>query len=64
MTPSSSSKNVFRHLSAGGAGDSVVQAASAEIAAPMISSTLTTVVVFLPLVLVAALPAPSSPRWP
>jgi multidrug efflux pump subunit AcrB len=46
-------ENVFRHLSAGGVGERVVQAASAEIAAPMISSTLTTVVVFLPLVLVA-----------
>jgi CzcA family heavy metal efflux pump len=46
-------ENVFRHLSSGGARDKVVQQASAEIAAPMISSTLTTVVVFLPLVLVA-----------
>jgi CzcA family heavy metal efflux pump len=46
-------ENVFRHLSSGGARDAVVQQASAEIAAPMISSTLTTVVVFLPLVLVA-----------
>src|SRR5712691_7182434 len=46
-------ENVFRHLASGGARDQVVQQASAEIAAPMISSTLTTVVVFLPLVLVA-----------
>lgn len=46
-------ENVFRHLSSGGARDKIVQQASAEIAAPMISSTLTTVVVFLPLVLVA-----------
>jgi multidrug efflux pump subunit AcrB len=46
-------ENVFRHLSGGGARDKVVQQASAEIAAPMISSTLTTVVVFMPLVLVA-----------
>lgn len=48
-------ENVFRHLSSGGARDTVVQQASAEIAAPMISSTLTTVVVFLPLVLVAGI---------
>src|SRR5260370_29935930 len=46
-------ENVFRHLASGGARDKVVQQASAEIAAPMISSTLTTVVVFMPLVLVA-----------
>jgi CzcA family heavy metal efflux pump len=46
-------ENVFRHLSGGGKRDQIVQQASAEIAAPMISSTLTTVVVFLPLVLVA-----------
>jgi CzcA family heavy metal efflux pump len=46
-------ENVFRHLSAGGPPGAIVQQASSEIAAPMISSTLTTVVVFLPLVLVA-----------
>jgi CzcA family heavy metal efflux pump len=46
-------ENVFRHLSSGGSRETVVQHAAGEIAAPMISSTLTTVVVFLPLVLVA-----------
>ena len=46
-------ENVFRHLAAGGTPKETVQLAAGEIAAPMISSTLTTVVVFLPLVLVA-----------
>ncbi|HLV79042.1 MAG TPA: efflux RND transporter permease subunit, partial [Chthonomonadaceae bacterium] len=46
-------ENVFRHLSHGEEGAVAVQKAAAEIAAPMISSTLTTVVVFLPLVLVS-----------
>lgn len=45
-------ENVFRHLSHGEERDSAIQKAASEIAAPMISSTLTTVVVFLPLVLV------------
>lgn len=45
-------ENVFRHLSHGEERDAAIQKAAAEIAAPMISSTLTTVVVFLPLVLV------------
>lgn len=45
-------ENVFRHLSHGEERDSAIQMAASEIAAPMISSTLTTVVVFLPLVLV------------
>jgi CzcA family heavy metal efflux pump len=44
-------ENVFRHLSHGESAAHAVQSASAEIAAPMISSTLTTVVVFLPLIL-------------
>src|SRR5207247_7760450 len=44
-------ENVFRHLSHGEAPGEAIQSAAAEIAAPMISSTLTTVVVFLPLVL-------------
>ena len=45
-------ENVFRHLAGGvNPGDAVALAAK-EISAPMISSTLTTVVVFLPLVLV------------
>lgn len=44
-------ENVFRHLAEGLAPPDAVRAASAEIAAPMISSTLTTVVVFLPLLL-------------
>lgn len=46
-------ENVFRHLSRGEARSRAVAGASAEIAAPMISSTLTTVVVFLPLVLLS-----------
>lgn len=46
-------ENVFRHLSKGETPDRAVQSAAAEIAAPMISSTLTTIVVFLPLVLLA-----------
>src|SRR5207302_6858668 len=44
-------ENVFRHLSHGESREGSVQNAAREIAAPMISSTLTTVVVFLPLVL-------------
>lgn len=44
-------ENVFRHLGRGETRDKAVMNASAEIAAPMISSTLTTIVVFLPLVL-------------
>jgi CzcA family heavy metal efflux pump len=46
-------ENVFRHLAQGVDRVQAVQLAAQEIAAPMISSTLTTVVVFLPLVLVA-----------
>ncbi len=46
-------ENVFRHLARGEERTVAVQTAAAEIAAPMISSTLTTVVVFLPLALVA-----------
>lgn len=46
-------ENVFRHLSRGETPDKAVVSASAEIAAPMISSTLTTIVVFLPLILLA-----------
>lgn len=46
-------ENVFRHLSHGEARETAVQSAAAEIAAPMISSTLTTIVVFVPLVLLA-----------
>ncbi len=46
-------ENVFRHLSRGEERSAVVAAASAEIAAPMISAALTTVVVFLPLVLLS-----------
>ena len=46
-------ENVFRHLAAGTTREDAVQLAAQEIAVPMISSTLTTVVVFLPLVLVA-----------
>lgn len=45
-------ENVFRHLAAGSAREEAVRLAAAEIAAPMISSTLTAVVVFLPLALV------------
>ncbi|HEY3268377.1 MAG TPA: efflux RND transporter permease subunit [Armatimonadota bacterium] len=44
-------ENVFRHLSRGEGGDAAIQKAAGEIAAPMVSSTLTTVVVFMPLVL-------------
>ena len=46
-------ENVFRHLAQGVGKAEAVQLAAQEIATPMISSTLTTVVVFLPLVLVA-----------
>lgn len=46
-------ENVFRHLSHGESGTFAVNSAASEIAAPMISSTLTTVVVFLPLILLA-----------
>ncbi|MGC4046148.1 MAG: efflux RND transporter permease subunit [Armatimonas sp.] len=45
-------ENVFRHLAAGQSPTDTVRLAATEIAAPMISSTLTTVVVFLPLTLV------------
>ncbi|WP_309694087.1 efflux RND transporter permease subunit [Armatimonas sp.] len=45
-------ENVFRHLAEGAKRDDAVQQAATQIAAPMISSTLTTVVVFLPLTLV------------
>ena len=44
-------ENVFRHLSHGEEREKAVQTASAEIAAPLIYSTLTAIVVFLPLVL-------------
>lgn len=44
-------ENVFRHLSHSEAHRVAVEKATAEITGPMISSTLTTVVVFLPLVL-------------
>lgn len=46
-------ENVFRHLSEGETRIAAVQQAAHEIAAPMISSTLTTVVVFMPLVLLS-----------
>ncbi len=46
-------ENVFRHLSEGESRTAAVQRAAHEIAAPMISSTLTTVVVFMPLVLLS-----------
>jgi CzcA family heavy metal efflux pump len=46
-------ENVFRHLSEGESRIAAVQRAAHEIAAPMISSTLTTVVVFMPLVLLS-----------
>ena len=45
-------ENVFRHLAAGESQGEAVRLAATEISAPMISSTLTTVVVFLPLTLV------------
>ena len=57
-------ENVFRHLSHGEGPGRRCASAAAEIAAPMISSTLTTVVVFLPLAFLRALPAPFSPRSP
>jgi CzcA family heavy metal efflux pump len=44
-------ENVFRHLCEGEDRQAAVMRAAAEISTPMISSTLTTVVVFLPLVL-------------
>ena len=46
-------ENVFRHLSEGETRIAAVQQAAHEIAAPMISSTMTTVVVFMPLVLLS-----------
>jgi len=46
-------ENVFQHLAHGEERSVAVQKAAQEIAAPMVSSTLTTVVVFLPLVLVS-----------
>lgn len=46
-------ENVFRHLAQGVSKEEAIQLAAHEIAAPMISSTMTTVVVFLPLVLVS-----------
>lgn len=46
-------ENVFRQLSHGSTPTEAVLQAAGEIAAPMISSTLTTVVVFLPLVLLS-----------
>ncbi len=46
-------ENVFRHLAHGESRAESVRAAAQEIAAPMISSTLTTVVVFLPLALLS-----------
>src|SRR5205823_1190502 len=46
-------ENVFRHLAHGESPEQAVLNAAQEIASPMISSTLTTVVVFLPLVLVS-----------
>jgi CzcA family heavy metal efflux pump len=42
-------ENVFKHIATGQPLIDAVQAASGEIARPMISSTITTVVVFLPL---------------
>ncbi len=46
-------ENVFRHLAAGQTPQEATQNAAREISAPMISSTLTTVVVFLPLMLLS-----------
>jgi CzcA family heavy metal efflux pump len=46
-------ENVFRHLAHGEGQLQAIRSAASEIAAPMISSTLTTVVVFLPLMLAA-----------
>jgi CzcA family heavy metal efflux pump len=42
-------ENIVRHLAQGETRENAIQRASREIGAPMISSTLTTVVVFLPL---------------
>ncbi len=46
-------ENVYRHLNAGEHGRATIVAALGEIAAPMISSTLTTIVVFAPLSLLS-----------
>lgn len=46
-------ENVVRHLGRGQSPEEATQNAAKEIAGPMISSTLTTVVVFLPLMLLA-----------
>ncbi len=48
-------ENVFRHLAHGESPEAATRIASGEILAPMISSTLTTVVVFLPLTLAAGI---------
>ena len=48
-------ENVFRHLAAGATKDDAITFAAREIAVPMISSTLTTVVVFLPLILLSGI---------
>lgn len=46
-------ENVYRHLNAGEHGRAAIVAALEEISAPMISSTLTTIVVFAPLSLLS-----------
>ncbi len=48
-------ENVFRHLSHGESPGAAIQRAAKEIAAPMVSSTLTTVVVFMPLMLLTGI---------
>ncbi len=48
-------ENVFRHLSHGESPGAAIQRAAKEIAAPMVSSTLTTVVVFMPLMLLSGI---------
>ncbi len=49
-------ENIYRHLDLGDLGRQAIVAATAEIAVPMISSTLTTIVVFAPLALVSGVP--------
>ncbi len=48
-------ENVFRHLSHGESPGAAIQRAAKEIAAPMVSSTMTTVVVFMPLMLLSGI---------
>lgn len=49
-------ESIHRHLASGEERQAAIEAAVSEIAAPMISSTLTTIVVFVPLSVVSGVP--------